>query len=338
MTGPSVLAIVDDILNERRDLRDDVLGLLETKAGRDTFYRHNLVPLLYHHYRLPDESVAPFRGEIERNDYLHGKAREFVGSHRHWTGVVVKGCSTAKLYEVPVSRVIQDVDILTTKDHAIKRFDELRALGWDVLTEDGEKIEPGAATRSTIVNKLLYAHEMPHIMGEEKLLVDLNFFASYRGSKKFREIFSIDAIEAFFAAELKNCEGLTLGFPDPEVDLLYLVVHYAAEIFLFEFEGLRPGVPDMRLAKLMDVALYFKRNAVDEDAFLAVIERASAQAICGFFFNALADLFDIEQVDAIAVKLAPFSAAYHNCRMDMDGEIRRWDTSPSTRVISLNAA
>lgn len=338
MSGPSVLAIIDDILKDRRDLRDGVLGLLETEAGRDAFYRHNLVPLLYHHYQLPDDSVAPFRGEIDRNDYLHDRACAFIESHQHWTGVVVKGCSTARLYEVPVSRVIQDVDIFTTKDNAIERFEGLRALGWDVLTEDGEKIDPGAATRSTIVQKLMYAHEMPHIMGEEGLLVDLNFFASYRGSKTFREIFSIDAIEVFFASELKRCDGLSLGFPDPCVDLLYLVVHYAAEIFLFEFEGLRPGVPDLRLAKLMDVALYFKRNAVQTDAFLAVVEQASAQTLSGFFFDTISDLFDIDQVNAIAETLKPYSADYHNCRMDKDGEVRRWNNPPSARVISLNVA
>jgi putative nucleotidyltransferase-like protein len=341
----SVRAIVHDVIRGRRDLRDGVVEALSEEARADILRKHRLVPLLHYHYDLPIDLPGIDGHELERNQFLHRSAQKFIAEHANWDGVVVKGCSTSRLYDNPLSRKVFDVDILTTKQNAVEYFQRLRGEGFDVVEEAGNvKLEEehgkvsDAEARDALMLKLVYFHEMPPLRKDRDVIIDLNFRVAYRGSVEYRKIFAIDAIEEYFANEVAGIRGLNIGFPRASVDLLYLVVHYAAEMFLFEFEGLRPGVPDLRLKKLLDIAMYFTKNVVDVDDFVATAEAASADVICGYFFDIMADLFEIAEMAAIASRFRTRSEPYHNAYMTKGGTLVRWDAPPSVRVERVRSA
>jgi len=317
----SIKKIAKDILHNRKSEKANIEQYITDQNSDivDLLRKHKILHITFLHYDLI-RYLPSVSNEIELNKTQHNLAAEFVKKHNHWNGVVVKGCSTAKLYRFPHGRMIGDLDILTSKSNAIDFYEHLRENG----NHTDERMEK--------IDKLMNQHEMPTLRTSNGLLVDLNFKAAYRGTEKYRELFSIDAIEKYFEDKLLSCSGLSYSLGSPHIDLVYLCVHYGCEVYLFEFEENERGIPDIRLSKLLDVALYLIQISSELDLFVKTIQQASASQICAYLLNIIDDIFDLKEA-AIVIDMLNIKPDEHaNTYMSLQGNIKIWPEPPNIRI------
>ena len=328
---PPIKGIALDILYDSQHFASQTRDGLSDSRFVQHLKKHKLLLMTSLHYGI-GQATTEIKELQEKSARTHKLASEFAKKYSDWPGIIVKGCSTARMYEHNLGRVVADVDLLTTKSSAVEFYNYLRKTGCSIIPAGGNDKDRYNGDREYLVDKLMHFHEMPPLLTPDGLIVDLNFRAAYRGTQNYRQEFAIDAIENFFESVLSPVSRLEKCFENPLHELLYLCVHYACEVYLYSFEETGPNVPDIRLFKILDVAMLLRRQDNEIGEFLKVIRQASAEKPCALMFGILVDLFDIDAAKRLLIDLGIDGSELSETYLSIEGSKKSWNATPSQRI------
>jgi hypothetical protein len=242
----------------------------------------------------------------------------------------IKGATTSeRLYPREETRRISDIDLLTDKETAAKIYSSCKLRNFKTFDIIDNNLIHVADDREKYISHMMLLHEMPPLE-RNGFILDINFLVSMQGNDAYRSLFNSEFVEKRFFEHLLAEPAGDIKM-SPELDFIYLCVHYSGEIFFQEFEtGLHHAIC---LHKILDVALYIHSGAVTACSIRALVADLGCEYYVSHILEIVCKIFPHEELESFSRDLNLPCINLANYFLKQDGTFGIWKSPIEDRAL-----
>ncbi|QOL13599.1 nucleotidyltransferase family protein [Dickeya dianthicola] len=334
-----LLRVLKDILRGKTEQEEALRVSLKNSVIMKSVIHTKIATLICGYYKIDNswDGYEHIESIVKKVKKLYESGEIFLEHHPEVRSRTVKGFVSSNLYPERWWRQVGDLDIFLPLEQASILHNEMISNGFSEIAGYMDRRVPTPDNRRKAMMYLLqHSHELPKLENNNGLVIDTNFRAIYRGNPQFRNIFSTDSIEHFFYENWQEFLTSPSEYPSNDMTFFFITLHHSAEIMLFDFQDKRDVSTDICLGKLFDILLFIKKNLVSADNIREMLNKSESHALFSYLFWIVDQLFDDQDWRDFGKELNISETQYKNVFFSRQGDMRRWDVMPSSRVYSIN--